>query len=289
MAEKSRAGLIYGLIAYSWWGLVPFYFRWVRREVTPEEMLAHRIVWSGVFLTVVLTLTRRWPELARCLATGRLLRPLILSALLIAVNWLAYILSVAHDMVAQASIGYFITPLASVLLGLCVFRERLRPLQWLAVVLATTGVSAITIAAGQAPWLGLFLAVTFSMYGMIRKQVPVDGLIGLAAETTLLLPPALTFLAVSPGSSTLDASLLSRLMLSGVVTTIPLLCFGQAARMLPLSIIGFLQYISPSIQFALAVGLFDETLPGESWSNFALIWAALALFTLDSARHYRRV
>jgi chloramphenicol-sensitive protein RarD len=287
MSEKIRAGLLYGLVAYGWWGLVPFYFRWVRTEVAPEQILCHRIIWSGLFLGLILTLKRRWGELARCLSTGTLVRPLLVSALLIAVNWLVYILSVAHDRVAQASLGYFITPLASVLLGMLVFRERLRLLQWLALALASSGVLAIGVAGGEVPWVGLVLAASFSVYGMIRKQVPVDGLIGLAAETALLTPPALALLLLGSGAATVaQPSLLARLMLSGVVTTIPLLCFGQAARLLPLSLIGFLQYISPSIQFVLAVGLFDEDLPGESWSSFVLIWAALALFTTDSARQW---
>ncbi len=286
MTEKTREGFFYGLVAYGWWGLVPLYFRWLRDEVRPEALLAHRIVWSGLFLAVVLTLSRRWGDVGRCLYTRRLVGPLLLSALLIAGNWLVYIFSVAHERITQASLGYYITPLVSVLLGLFVFREHLRPLQWLALILASAGVLAMTIAGGELPWIGLALACSFSLYGLIRKQVPVDGLVGLAVETVLLMPAALVYLAlpIESTASPLDWSLLWRLMLSGIITAVPLLCFGQAARRLPLSVLGFFQYVSPSIQFLLAVFLFHEKLPEGAWGSFTLIWLALALFSLDSVR-----
>jgi chloramphenicol-sensitive protein RarD len=285
--NAAREGILYGLVAYLWWGLVPIYFRWLG-TVPPLDILAHRIVWSAVFLALILTVSRRWPETIRCLATPRLLIPLTVSAILVAVNWLMYILGVHYQMIVQASLGYFILPLVSVTLGVVIFSERLRRLQQLAIAFAIAGVTLLTWESGEFPWLALGLALSFSVYGLIRKQVPVDGLVGLAVETIVLLPAALAFLAFGSERGELeDSTLVFRLSLSGVVTAVPLLCFGQAARRLPLSTLGFMQYVAPSVQFLLAIFLFREEVRG-GWFNYGFIWTALVIFTIDSFRVYRQ-
>jgi chloramphenicol-sensitive protein RarD len=290
---KLREGLAYGLAAYGLWGLVPFYFRLLKDEVPPTEILAHRVIWSAVFLAAILTLARRWQPILHCFRT-RLLWPLVLSALLVAVNWLVYILSVKLEKIVQASLGYYVTPLVSVLIGLVAFRERLRPGQWAAVVLATGGVIGMTLAVGEPPWIALTLAISFGLYGAIRKTVPVDGLVGLAVESFVLLPAGIAYLAwmahgdmLSAGSDRRDLLLL--LALSGVVTAVPLLCFGQAARRMPLSILGFLQFLSPTLQLAIAVCVFDEATAEGTWAALGLTWAAVALFALESVLHHRKV
>ncbi len=288
MQNATRDGFIYGLTAYVWWGLVPLYFRWLG-DVEPLDILAHRIAWSAVFLSLILTSANRWPETLRCLGTARVFWPLCVSALLVALNWLMYILCVHFKIIVQASLGYFVLPLVSVALGMVVFRERLRPLQHLAIVFAFTGVCLLTWTVGELPWFALGLALSFAVYGLIRKQVPVDGLIGLSVETVVLLPIALGYLAIVYWArwELEDAWLLFKLSLSGIVTAVPLLCFGQAARRLPFSMLGFMQYISPSVQFLLAVTVFHEVVEG-GWWNYALVWTALAIFSIDSYRWYRR-
>ncbi len=288
MVRPTREGVLYGLAAYGWWGLVPIYFRWLG-EISPLDILAHRIFWSAVFLAIILTVTRRWDETLRCLKTRDILRPLIVSAILVAFNWLMYILAVYLQKIVQASLGYFILPLVNVALGMVIFGERMRTLQYIAVGIAGVGVIALAVAGGEVPWLAFALALSFSFYGMIRKKVPVDGLTGLAVETIVLLPVAilgLIALTIQRGDIE-DAQLLGKLSLSGVVTAIPLLCFGQAARRLPFSLLGFMQFISPSLQFMLAVTLFGEQIRG-GWWPYVLVWSALVIFCIDSYRWYRR-
>lgn len=287
-----REGLLYGLAAYGWWGLVPLYFDAVR-TVPPREVLAHRVVWSVLFLALLLTLAGRWPELRRCFRSPRVLTALAVSAALIAVNWFVYIYSVVTRQITQASLGYFITPLVSVLLGLVFFRERLRPWQWLAVGLVAGGVGLMTLAADTFPWIALCLAFSFGFYGLLRKTLPVDGVVGLAVETLLLLPPAVGYLIYlgREGQLTLGSrgvGLDALLALGGVVTTVPLVCFVQAARRLPLSTLGFLQYLSPTLQLVLAVTLYGEAMGPDRLGSFVLIWTALGLFTWDSVRAYQK-
>jgi chloramphenicol-sensitive protein RarD len=288
--DKTREGLLYGLAAYGLWGLVPLYFQMFKGAVPALEIVAQRILWSAVFLAAILTLSRRWPDVARCFRTRALLVPLTVSAVLIAANWIVYILSVYLDRIAESSLGYYILPLASVLIGLIVFRERLRAGQWLALGLAGVGVAILTAQADEWPWIALTLAGSFGVYGAIRKTVPVDGLTGLSVETFLLAPAALAFLGWEAYGDRLVAvpnrwDLVGLVALSGIVTATPLLCFGQAARRLPLSTMGFLQYISPSLQ--LIIALRTES-PAGGWLGFAVIWVALAIFTVDSLTAYRR-
>jgi chloramphenicol-sensitive protein RarD len=288
-----REGLLYGLAAYVIWGVVPLYFAAVK-EVPAIEMLAHRIVWSVVFLSALLTLTRRWSEVRRCLASGPNMRRLLATTILIAVNWLVFIHGVNIGQVVQTSLGYFILPLVSILLGMVFLGERLRPFQWLAVALASAGVANLVFQAGDFPWIASILAVSFSLYGLLRKQVAVDGLIGLSVETMLLLPLAAGFLLwlASTGKSSISthtATLNVLVLLSGVVTTVPLWCFGEAARRLPLITLGFLQYLSPSLALIVAVTCLDEEFGPEKQWSFAFIWAGLAVFTLASLPSLRGV
>ncbi|HZZ79476.1 MAG TPA: EamA family transporter RarD [Gemmataceae bacterium] len=288
MNRATREGFLYGLAAYVWWGLVPIYFHWLG-EVPPLNILAHRIAWSALFIGILLTYARRWPDVLRCFRTPSLLVPLCVSAALVGYNWLMYITAVYIRDIVQASLGYFILPLVSIALALLIFRERLRPLQKLAIVFASVGVGLLTWQGGVLPWLALSLALSFSVYGMIRKRVPVDGLLGLAVETYVLLPLALGYLALDIPQRVAEAEdgMLFKLSLSGIVTAIPLLCFGQAARKLPFSMLGFMQYISPSLQFVIAVLLFRETVTG--WLNYGLVWTALVIFSFDSYLQFRKI
>jgi len=288
VTPTTREGFLYGLGAYVWWGLVPIYFLWLGKFAA-LDFVAHRIVWSAVLLAVVVTLTQRWPDTVRCFRTPAILAPLTVSAILVAYNWLMYVLCVVIGQIVQASLGYFILPLVSVVLGMVVFRERLRPMQYLAIAFAAAGVCSLTWAAGVFPALGLAVALSFSVYGMIRKKVPVDGLVGLTVETFVLTPVALGYLVLvyCQRGETDDVETMFKLSVSGVVTAVPLLCFGQAARRLPLAMLGFMQYISPSLQFLLALWLFDEKVEGR-WLNYVLVWIALVIFSIDSFFWYRR-
>jgi chloramphenicol-sensitive protein RarD len=288
----AREGLLYGLGAYVSWGLVPLYFSPMSEHVPPGEILAHRVAWTLALLAIVITFARRWGDLGRCLRSRKLLLALTLSALLIAANWFVYILCVAWGRIVHASLGYFLNPLVSVLLGMFVFRERLRGLQIFALLLAVAGVARLLFEADDLPWLGLTLAFSFGFYGLVRKLAPVDGLIGLSVETIVLTPLAVSFLLALHVTGQLTFGSQSRridvlIACSGVVTAIPLLCFGQAARRLPLSTLGFLQYLSPSIQFGLAIAMGEPITPARM-TCFGLIWAALAVFSFDSLRSARR-
>jgi len=287
--SKARSGLLYGLAAYGWWGLMPLYFELVS-AAPPKELLAHRIIWSALLLFLILTLFRRWPEFFRSIRTPRTLRLLALSAALIALNWYVYIYSVLAGQQIQGSLGYFILPLVNVAIGITFFHERLRPMQGVAILLAAAGVIYQIVDLGVFPWIALTLAFSFCLYGVARKQAPVDAVIGLSIETILLAPIALGFVLwwwLAEGTlafGRLGARVDSLLILSGVVTTVPLLCFAQAVQRLRLITVGFLQYISPSIQLIIAIFHAGEPFTPTHRVSFTLIWAALALFVVDALR-----
>ncbi len=288
-ATKQRAGVLFGLAAYGWWGFVPLYFKAVAR-VPPLEVLAHRVLWSLLLLTVLLTLRGRLPLFGSLLKNRRSLAVLGLTTLLIAANWLVFIWAVANDRVLQASFGYFITPLLNVLLGVLVLGERLRRLQVAAVMLAGLGVLWLSIRLGGLPLVSLALAGSFSLYGLLRKLVPTDGTLGLAAETLLLSPAALAWLLVreqGAGTAFLHAGAGTAWLLAagGIVTALPLIWFAEAARRLPYATVGFLQFLSPTLQFLLAVVLFHETFTSSHAVAFGLIWAALGLYSWDTLHH----
>jgi chloramphenicol-sensitive protein RarD len=263
---------------------MPLYFRAVA-SVPPLELLAQRIVWSVLLLAVVVACLGRSGEAVRCLRVRRTRWLLFAGTLLIAANWFVFIYGVSIGQIVQNSLGYFINPLLNVLLGVLFFRERLRPVQWLALAMAGTGLVYLVVVLGEVPWIALFLGSSFAAYGVIRKIAPINTLVGLTAETLLLLPAALAALAwwawqgqlvLGTQGPTVDLLLVA----SGAVTAVPLFCFGQAARRLPLSMLGFLQYLAPSLQLLLAVLLFKEPFLPAQQISFGLIWAALVLVSV---------
>jgi chloramphenicol-sensitive protein RarD len=279
-------GIVSAALAYVCWGLFPLYFKQLS-SIAPLDVLVHRIVWSLVFLVVVLSARRHWTWLGQAMRQPKVLGAFTVSALLLSGNWLTYIWSVTHGHVIDASLGYFITPLVNVLLGYTVLKERLRPAQWAAVGLAAAGVLWLAIQGGQFPWIALVLASTFGGYGLMRKIAPLGALEGLALETMILAPPALALLAFAAarGESSFPAdSTLVNTMLIGIgpVTAIPLLLFAAGARRIRMSTLGLLQYIGPTIQFVLGVWLFNEPFSGLRIVGFLLIWAALAIYSAES-------
>ena len=289
--RRQRAGLMLGVGAYLLWGVLPLYFKAID-QVAPVEIVAHRIVWSLAFLAVLVTLWRRWAAIRAAVTTGRVLITLVLTALLIAVNWLVYIYAVVSGHVLEGSLGYYLNPLVNVLLGVVLLKERLTRAQMFATLLAAAGVAVLAAGAGSGLWISLTLAASFALYGFVRKVAPVDALEGLSIETALLAPLALGWLAwlygrgtIGLGSFGLTVDLL--LMLGGAVTAIPLLLFTAAARRLPYSTLGFLQYIAPSLQFLLAVLAFGEALTTAHLVCFGAIWTALAIFSFEGVRTAR--
>jgi chloramphenicol-sensitive protein RarD len=285
----SHYGILYGIAAYGSWGVFPLYFKTVA-GVRPVEVLAHRALWSFAMLAVLVGLLGRGKEVWRELHSRKLLLMLALSTLFIAANWLMFIYAVTSGQVLQASLGYFVNPLINVLLGVLFLRERLRPRQTLSIGLALIGVLVLTALVGKIPWVALTLALTFSFYALMRKLMPVDGFVSLAVETLLMVPMALAYLgylAVTSSREPLRLSTVGLLMLSGPITTVPLLFFGAAARRLRLSTMGILQYLSPTLQFLLAVLAFREPFSSAQLLSFACIWAAVLIYALDSLRAAR--
>jgi chloramphenicol-sensitive protein RarD len=290
VADDSRptAGVVYGLAAYLWWGLAPLYFKAVG-HVPPDEILTHRILWSCVLLAVILGRRGEWRAVRTAVRDRRLMTTLAASTVLIALNWFVFIWAIAKGRLLQASLGYFINPLVNVMLGVLILKERLRRAQAMALGLAAAGVALMGARVGGVPAVSLILAFSFAFYGLLRKRAPVSGVVGLAVETGLLAPLALLYL-VWLGS--VDRLVFSRLDLrtdlllaaSGVVTALPLIWFANAARRLRLSTIGILQYVSPSLQFLLAVAVFKEPFALGELASFGLIWAALGVYTLDAIR-----
>lgn len=277
------AGILSAGAAFTLWGVFPVYLR-LMKEVPAPEILSHRVVWSVVLLLGILTLRRQWQWIHAIRQRPRIALAFAISAALLGVNWVVYIWAVNNDRVIDASLGYFITPLFNVLFGIGL-GERLRALQWTAVALAAAGVLWLTVAAGQLPWIGLVLAVTFSLYGLLRKTAALGALEGLAVETSVLLPAASAFLLLPDAGSShafatgIDITLL--LMSAGPVTAVPLLLFAYGARRIPLSLVGLLQYIGPSIQLLLGVWLYHEPFGGHRLAGYALIWSGLLLFSAE--------
>lgn len=287
---SARAGVVFGTAAYAFWGLVPVYFK-ALADVAPLEILAHRIVWSVVLLALLMLVRRGWGAALAAVRAPRTLLTLAGTALLIAGNWLGFIWAVTNDQVRQASLGYFINPLVNVVLGYVFLRERLTRRQAWSVGLAAAGVAYLTVAGGRFPALGLFLACTFGLYGLLRKTTSVDALAGQSVETALLAPLALAFLvvesargraALGSGSPLLDVLLIQ----AGLVTATPLLCFAAAARRLRLATLGFLQYLAPTGHLLLALA-YGEPIRPALWVAFGFIWVALAIYTVDAVARTR--
>jgi chloramphenicol-sensitive protein RarD len=286
------AGLLYALGAFGIWGVSPLFFR-ALAHVPATEIVAHRVAWSLLLLCALVTLKRGWSEVRGALGPLRNRWLFLLTTLLISGNWLLFIWAVTHARVLQASLGYFINPLLSVLLGVVFLGERLRRPQVIAVLLAAAGVLNLVVSHGVFPWISLCLASTFALYGLLRKQVPVESLSGLLIETALLLPLALVYLVLLAGrgasSFGADAPSTSALLIGGgVVTAVPLLWFVNAARRLRLSTLGLMQYLAPTGQFLLAVLAFGEPFTPAHAVTFGLIWASLVLYSVDAYLRQRR-
>jgi chloramphenicol-sensitive protein RarD len=280
-----RTGIISAALAFLAWGLFPLYFHAIN-EVAPLQILAHRMLWSLLFLLIVLAVRGQWGWLD-VVRKPRVLGSFIASAFLLSANWLIYIWSVNNGHVIEASLGYFINPLVNIMFGYLLLKERLRPVQWTAIAVAALGVAWLTWQAGTVPWIALMLAATFGGYGLLRKTAALGALEGLSFETMVLFPLAagyviwLTLHGENTFINTASNSTRWLLVAAGPITAIPLLLFASGARQIPLSVLGLLQYLSPTIQFLLGVWLFHEAFTAERLVGFALIWAALALFACE--------
>jgi len=277
------AGILSAGAAFTLWGVFPVYLR-LLKDVPAPEILSHRVVWSVALLLLILTARRQWQWIASVRQRPAIALAFTGSALLLGTNWVVYIWAVNADHVIDASLGYFITPLFNVLFGIAL-GERLRTVQWLAIGLAACGVLWLTVSAGQLPWIGLVLAITFSLYGLIRKTAALGALEGLAVETAVLLPAAAVFLLLPDAGSShafgTTPAVTLLLVAAGPVTAIPLLLFAFGARRIPLSLVGVLQYIGPSLQLLLGVWLYDEPFGGHKLVGYALIWSGLVVFSLE--------
>lgn len=290
-ANQAAVGLACSVAAYAFWGFFPIYFKAVA-GASPLEVVAHRVIWSLALLAALISLRRGWRLVARVLGAPRLLLTLAGSAGVISLNWGVFIWAVDQGRILECSLGYYINPLVSVLLGVVALGERLRPGQWLAVVLAVVGVGVQVVSFGTLPWVALTLAVSFALYGFIRKTAPVDPVSGLLIETMLLSLPALTciaFLALQQQGHFLagDWRLDALLLLSGPLTALPLLLFVAGAQRIRLTTVGLLQYIAPTGQFAIAVLVYGERFTQAHLVTFAFIWVALAVYTVSVLRRPR--
>jgi chloramphenicol-sensitive protein RarD len=290
---QSRKGITAALGAYALWGLLPLYWKLLKTVPAPQ-ILGHRVVWSCVFLAGLVTLRREWPGFRAAARNRRVLGIYTGAAAILAVNWLIYIWAVNTDHIVETSLGYFINPLLTVLLSVCFLHEHLRRLQWLAVLLAAAGVSYLTWQHGRVPWIALALAVSFAIYGLLKKQAPLGALHGLMLETAVLLLPALGFLAAADARGTgafghTGWQIGWLLAFTGLVTALPLLLFALAARRVSLSTLGILQYLAPTCQFLIGVAVYREPFNRIQLTGFTLIWTALLLYWLDGALRLRRL
>ncbi|MER7052006.1 EamA family transporter RarD [Streptomyces sp. NPDC000351] len=290
--SEQRIGLVNGFAAYGMWGLVPLFWP-LLKPAGAGEILAHRMVWSLAFVAVALLFVRRWAWAGDLLRQPRRLALVTVAAAVITVNWGVYIWAVNSGHVVEASLGYFINPLVTIAMGVLLLKERLRPAQWAAVGTGFAAVLVLTIGYGQPPWISLCLAFSFATYGLVKKKVNLGGVESLTAETAIQFLPALGYLLWlgARGESTFTtegAGHAALLAATGVVTAIPLVCFGAAAIRVPLSTLGLLQYLAPVFQFLLGVFYFGEAMPPERWAGFALVWLALTLLTWDALRTAHR-
>lgn len=284
-----KRGVMLALLAYMCWGHFPLFWSFLS-HVHPLAVVAHRVLWSAVFLFALLTFMRAWRRVLPLFVAPKTVWMCAFSGAMLAGNWLIYVWAVGSGQVIEASLGYFITPLMSVFLGAIFLKERLKPYQKIAVVLACLGVVLMALMAKLTPWTGLAIAASFGAYGLLRKLQPVASLEGLFLETTLMLLPALLLLSFGVDAGQVwdfAAATPWFLLATGVVTTVPLLAFAQAARDLDLATLGVLQYVSPMIQFLLGAFYFDEAM-GARWLGFGVIWLALLIFSLGSVLPYVR-
>jgi chloramphenicol-sensitive protein RarD len=284
--------LLLGVAAYSLWGAFPLYWP-LLEPAGAVEILAHRILWSLVTMGVIAVVLRRGPRVRALFADRRTFTLLALAAVVVTVNWATYIWGVNNGRVVETSLGYFINPLVTVLMGVFILRERLRPLQWVAMGVAAAAVGVLTLDYGRLPWVALILAFSFGSYGLAKKTANVGAIDSLVVETSVIAPVAAVYvgwLATSGQSSFASHGAGHALLFAttGIVTAIPLICFGGAAIRVPMVTLGLLQYLAPILQFALGVLWFHEDMPAGRWIGFGLVWAALVLFTVEAVTHRRR-
>lgn len=292
--KDTTTGILFGIGAYGLWGLLPLYF-FVLQPASAVEIVANRVVWSLLFCVLLITVTRTWRVIGAAFRNRTVIGPLGLAAGLIAVNWLTYTYGVTTRQAVETSLGYFINPLVSVLLGVFVLKEKLRPLQWAAVGIGFVAVGVLTYSYGKLPWIALTLAFSFGLYGFVKKRVGprADAITSLSVETIVLSPLAgvtMIVLATTGAASltTQGAGHFWLLVASGVITAVPLLFFGASARRLPMTTIGLLQYFAPVLQFIVALVVFKEAMTPERWIGFGVVWLALLLLTADMLRTARK-
>lgn len=290
--QRARQGIFLAIGAYTIWGIAPIYFKSIA-EVSPLEILSHRIIWSFFLLAILINFSRGWRSVRDTLRSKPKMLYLVSTSILVGANWLIFISAVNANKMLDASLGYYINPLFNVVLGMVFLGERLRKLQWFAVALAASGVLVQLIAFGSVPIIAISLATSFGLYGLLRKKVSLDAQTGLFIETLVLLPIAAFYLLFIADSATSDLTsnpmILNVLLISaGIITTLPLLCFTGAATRLKLSTLGFFQYIGPSLMFLLAVLAYNEAFSSDKAITFAFIWAALIIFSFDGIKNGRK-
>lgn len=283
---ETQKGLLFAVGAYGIWGIAPIYFVWVG-FAGPLEILANRIVWAIPLLLLLLGLTKQWAGVWTL--TRAQLAILVVTAVALSINWLTFIWAIQAEKIAEASLGYYINPLVNVILGWLFLQERMRPLQWLAIGVAAFGITTELVVQASVPWLGLTLAMSFGIYGLLRKKVNLPAVVGLFIETLLVLPIALGYLILlyldqNPRTFVDGASL----ALGGVITVIPLVFFAAAATRLPLTTLGFVQYLAPTCALLLAIFLYDESVPAIRWFTFSMIWLAVVIFSVENLYQYRK-
>ncbi|MEE1788975.1 EamA family transporter RarD [Streptomyces sp. SP17BM10] len=294
--QESGNGIWYGAAAYGMWGLFPLYWP-LLEPAAADEILANRMVWSLVAVVLLLAFQRHWGWMRPLLRQPRRVAMLAAAATVISVNWGVYIWAVNSGHVVETSLGYFINPLVTIGFGVLVLKERLRAAQWTAVGVGAAAVAVLTVAYGRLPWIALTLALSFATYGLLKKTVGLSGVESLAAESAFMFPFALAYLVYLQvsGHGTFGHTVADSygwghsglLALSGLITAIPLLCFGAAAVRVPLTVLGLLQYLAPVFQFLIGVAVFHESMPPARWAGFGLVWAALAILTWDALRRVR--
>lgn len=295
MNQEYKTGILYAAAAYLLWGFLPIYWKFLK-DTPPGEILAHRILWSFIFMIIIVVAVRKWQpfieECKRILKNRKQLIGITLASIVISLNWLTFIWAVNHDHVIQSSLGYYINPLVSILLGMIVLKETLTKQQLFSFILAAVGVVNLTISYGVFPWISLALAFTFAIYGLLKKTVSISPMFGLTIETMIVTPIALIYLLVIPDSSIKTEVMFTAsgplLVGAGVATAIPLLLFATGAKQIPLSMVGFLQYIAPTIMLILGVFVYGETFSAAHLLSFGLIWMALIIYMTSANQKPRR-
>ena len=291
-AAETRRGLLFGVAAYGLWGAFPLYWP-ILEPGSAVEILAHRVLWSMITMGALVVLFRRRAQLRALLSNRRVLPLLVVAAVTISVNWATFIYGVNSGRVVETSLGYFINPLVTVMMGVLVLGERLRPMQWVAMGIGLAAVTVLTLEYARLPYIALVLAFSFGTYGLAKKKADVGAVESLALETAIIAPFAAAYLAflASNGESSFGSHGAGHALLlttTGIVTAVPLICFGAAATRVSMTSLGLMQYLAPILQFALGLTVFGEEMPPARWAGFVLVWLALSVFTYEAVRHRRR-